>query len=442
MPNLIIGHVSYDRARIWVRGSSKGPVAFLSYGLDGDLTQEAEPLLLEERHAYTGVITLEGLEAAKRYTCAVSFGQAFDDTPAVRLYPRYNTGTFKTAPPEGAEVELNFIFGSCNLHSLGIVSAPGPAYERIGELAQEKNADFMIHCGDQIYYDVPIPAVSPDIDQYRNKYLDAWGDSTPTAALLTQLPHYMILDDHEIVDDFSNDKDIRIGSLDYIKTVALKAYREFQHIHNPQVYGNDALYYNFAFGRYPFFVMDIRTERYQKAPGAQMMGQQQLNHFFEWLQTHRDAIKFVVTSGPFVGEVRNSGDKWSSEAFRPQREQIIDFIAQNHISKLVFLTGDRHNAYYATMAITPPDGDSFTIHELMSSPINQLSKRSLHHYHTELESKTQNGTTYKCEIDVDTYYATHSNVMCVHVSGSTLSFEIYRTKKKKPTRRSKTFEVT
>ena len=438
---MIIGHVSDSKARIWVRGSSERPVAFLSYGLEDDTSQEAIPLSLEERHAYTGVIELEGLEPSRRYSCEVSFRARVDSSPSARLKPRYNKGKFRTAPPEGTDVELNFIFGSCNLHSLGIVSSPDPAYERIGELVQEKNADFMIHCGDQIYYDLPIPVIAPDIDQYRNKYLDAWGDSEPTAALLTQLPHYMILDDHEIMDDFANDKDVMIGSLDYIKTVALKAYREFQHIHNPQVYGNDSLYYSFSFGQYQFFVLDIRTERYKKSPGIQMIGEQQMQRFFNWLQTHKDAVKFVVTSGPFVGEVRNSHDKWAGEVFRPQREQIIDFIAQNHVSKLVFLTGDRHNAYHATMTITPSSGNPFTIHELMSSPINQLSKRSLYHYHTELESKTQSGTTYKCEIDVDTYYATHSNIMCVHVSGSTLSFEIYRTKKKKSARRSKTFDV-
>lgn len=433
--------MSHTEARIWVRGSGKGPVAFLTYQANGQAPQAVEPFLLEERHAYTGVIKLVDLEASQPYTCEVSFGQNFDDTPGSRLYPRYNIGTFKTAPPPGAEVELNFIFGSCNLHSLGIVSSPGPAYERIGELAKEKEADFMIHCGDQIYADVPIPITAPTIERYRNAYLDAWGENESATALLTQLPHYMILDDHEIIDDFSNDKSIPIGSLDSLKDMAIKAYREFQHIHNPQVYGNDTLYYNFTFGCYQFFVMDIRTERYTEPPGKQMIGEQQLQRFFEWLQTHREAVKFVVSSGPFVGEVRNSNDKWSGESFRPQREQIVDFIAQHDISNIVFLTGDRHNAYHATMEIKTPTGNVLTVHELMSSPINQLSKRALYHYHTKLESETQSGISYKCEIDVDTYYATHSNIMCVYVSGSTLSIEIFRTKKRKSARRTKTFSL-
>ncbi len=433
--------MSHSEARIWVRGSHKGPVAFLTYQVSGQAPQAAEPFLLEERHAYTGVIELTGLAASQTYSCEVSFGQNFDDPPASRLYPRYNIGTFKTAPPEGADVELNFIFGSCNLHTLGIVSSPGPAYARIGQLAKEKGADFMIHCGDQIYADVPVPITTPTIERYRDAYLDAWGENESAAILLTQLPHYMILDDHEIIDDFSNDKEIPIGSLDFLKDVAIKAYREFQHIHNPQVYGNDALYYSFSFGRYHFFVMDIRTERFTKLPGNQMIGDQQLERFCQWLQTHRDAVKFVVSSGPFVGEVRNANDKWTGAAFRHQREQIIEFIAQHNIPNIVFLTGDRHNAYHATMTIETPAGNSLTVHELMSSPINQLSKRALHYYYTSLESKTPGGIAYTCKIDVDTYYATHSNVMCVQVSGSTIHIEIYRTKKEGPPRRTKTFSL-
>jgi alkaline phosphatase D len=440
IPNLIVGHIGSDHARIWVRGSVKGPVAFLSYKSEGGQATQLT-MLLQERHAYTGVFELKGLSPATAYSCEASFGQAIDDPPAKRIAPRYNTGYFRTAPPEGSETKLCFIFGSCNLHSLGIVSSPDPAYRRIGEMAQEKKADFMLHCGDQIYYDMPIPDTSPTIDQYRDKYLDAWGDCEPAAQLLTMLPNYMILDDHEILDDFSNDKEVRFGHIEYVKTVSLKAYREFQHIHNPQSYGPAPLYYNFSFGQYRFFVMDIRTERFHNPPGNQMIGEPQLEDFFEWLQTYPNDIKFVVSSGPFVGEVRNSNDKWSGVPFRPQREEIIEFIAEHRIPNIIFLTGDRHNSYYASLKIAVPGGEDIIVHELMSSPINQLSKRGLNHYFPSLRSTTPNGVSYLSEINVESYYGTHSNFMVVEASGKTVQYEIYRTKKEKPPRRVGSFSL-
>jgi hypothetical protein len=172
-----------------------------------------------------------------------------------------------------------------------------------------------------------------------------------------------------------------------------------------------------------------------------MIGEPQLEHFCEWLQTYSNDIKFVVSSGPFVGEVRNSGDKWSSPAFRPQREQIIEFIAQHRIPKIIFLTGDRHNAYYASLKIAVAGGEDITMHELMSSPINQLSKRGLNHYFPSLRSTTPGGVSYLAEIDVASYYGTHSNVMVVAASGETVRYEIYRTKKEKPARRVGEFKV-
>jgi hypothetical protein len=93
------------------------------------------------------------------------------------------------------------------------------------------------------------------------------------------------------------------------------------------------------------------------------------------------------------------------------------------------------------MRISGADGHEIIVHELMSSPINQLSKRGLSDYYQSLPSTTQTGVNYSSEIDVDTYYSTHSNFMCVQVSGNTLTFEIFRTKKSKPARRAVTITL-
>ena len=45
IPNLIVGHTGSDHARIWVRGSDKGPVAFLSYKSEGGQATELTMLL-------------------------------------------------------------------------------------------------------------------------------------------------------------------------------------------------------------------------------------------------------------------------------------------------------------------------------------------------------------------------------------------------------------
>jgi|GEM_PF-1462811 len=441
-PNLIIGHVGSNEARIWVRGGPEHPVAYLDYEQEGSgASTSAGPLRLEERHDYTGLFNLEQLSPSTPYKCKVTFAAAENTPTSERRQPRDSTGTFQTAPLEGAETDVCFLLGSCNLHSLGPVSSPDPAFRQIAKIIKEQNVNFMIHCGDQIYSDIPIPTTpffSFDIDQYRSKYVDAWGDSQPTHNVLRMIPHYMILDDHEIVNDFANDIKLFFGLMDVdrLKDVAVKAYREYQHLHNPQSYGHDVLYYNFSYGKNRFFVMDTRTERYQKTKPTQMISHLQLERFLAWLKEFPDDLKFVVSSVPFVADLRfHDDDKWCSPPFLGQREEIIKFIGQNNVQNVVFLTGDMHCSYQAHMEVSTGDNKKIAVHELMSSPINQLGKSPISAYYTSTESKLIDGSQirYSTQLEEDKFYNAHSNVMCIQVSGRVVRFQLYRTKSDKST---------
>src|SRR5262249_54442116 len=82
---------------------------------------------------------------------------------------------------------------------------------------------------------------------------------------------------------------------------------------------------------------------------------------------------------PFVAELARSGDssevddKWCGRPFRRQRDEIIDFIEDEAIERVVFLVGDMHCAYHASLSIG--NGHRWMrrmIHELAGGPINQL----------------------------------------------------------------------
>jgi len=426
MARLIIGHVTPISAMIWVRGERKYPVAYLGVEPGGTTASK----VLEERHGYTHAFTVTGLKPDTEYRCFVEFGARSGTAPTHRVDFGHCRGTFRTSPAEGTNTPFKMLLGSCNLHSLGVVASPDPAYEELLSKASAHDARFMIHCGDQIYYDIPNPANAPDVDEYRGKYLDAWGDSRPTRKLLTQLPHYMIMDDHEITDDFANDMKPKMGSPPRsYRQISMKVYREFVHIRQPNVYGRQALYYSFAHGSTQFFVMDCRTERYGFSPGHfRMISDEQMRAFTRWLTKHKDALKFVVSSVPFVGEISNDNDKWCAPAFESQRNEIIDHVVSTSSSSPTFLTGDMHNSYHATMTV-----DSTTvIHELMSSPINQLQKTGIGRYARNVQKTTGGGHAYTSKILK--FYNDHSNAMIVGVDQGTISYEIFRTKKTKKVR--------
>lgn len=258
---------------------------------------------------------------------------------------------------------------------------PSP-FEKIRERVVDPKSDhvrpaFMMHCGDQIYFDLDFPPRRGKLNDFRRNYRQAWFEDESMKTLLTEMPHYMILDDHEVSDGFG------MGTkVDSLREPALAAYDEYVGARQPRSSHSDGFYYTFAHGNAGFFVLDTRTER--SVERAQMIGERQEKELNRWLASKDHPLKFIVSSVPFVAQLRPSVlgqggerlvneqvDKWSGDAWKKQRGRIIAAMYANRIERLVFLVGDMHCTYHARMQI----GDArrrFTVHELAGGPINQL----------------------------------------------------------------------
>lgn len=225
---------------------------------------------------------------------------------------------------------------------------------------------FMLHVGDQIYFDVDLQKRMPSLREYRNCYQETWTTDPHLRELFASLPHYMILDDHEVVDNLGTWGPARD---DPHLPAAMHVYREYVDCHNPDRAhtGHD---YSFQHGPVQFFVLDVRTER--DAEAGHIIGPLQLERFSAWLEEHAEALKFVVSSVPFLAEIKlQAGDKWCGEKFQDQRDQIYRLCYEKQIERLIFLTGDVHCCYHSSVTIGPPR-DRVTVHELGSGPFHQL----------------------------------------------------------------------
>ena len=429
MARLILGHITDSSIKIWVRGSARWPVAFVDV-LDsaGRRTRPTKTLVLDQDEFWTDVVEWDGLAADRPYKAKVWFGKTENTQESERIRDAYTEGRFRTFPSADQDSRFSFLLGSCNLHSLGLIKNPDKAWGRISEVASRHEARFMIHCGDQIYADLPLPAV-PDPDFYRKKYLDAWSDCRPARAFLTEVSHYMIMDDHEITNNFDNDMYFGAYDSEALKNAALKAYWEFQHKHNPGTAGPGArkYYYSFACSQTQFFVMDTRYGR--RSDSGRMIDEEQMRALLTWLSEHSSSLKFIVTSVPFLGEVkRPKQDKWCDPAFAGQRQAILEHLHANNIDKTVFLTGDMHTSYLAQTTLGQ-DENAITIYELMSSPINQFTpdEQLEDRYDPKKTFATANGLKVSTTIRKKHFYGDHSNVMAIDVQGSTIKFNIYRT---------------
>jgi hypothetical protein len=202
-----------------------------------------------------------------------------------------------------------------------------------------------------------------------------------------------------------------------------------------------------------FFVLDTRTRRSTGGAAPQLIDGDQMRQLLSWMQRYNDDLKFVVTSVPFVAEISEEGskrtprwpqkttmpirtngggtsdgtadateregsgaassdaagqaplnrlnDKWSAAEFARQRGEIIEFIADHQIEQLVFLTGDMHCCYHATMRIGGRlKYDSITIHELAGGPVNQLQLADIGEFNRSCRRRTTDkGVEYEVALD-------------------------------------------
>jgi hypothetical protein len=296
---------------------------------------------------------------------------------------------------------------------------------------------FFIHAGDQIYYDFPRKSRVPDRDRYRLAYVEAWSDDESARHVLAHWPHYMTLDDHEIADQFARDfQPPAASSGDEYLEKAMSVYSEYVAPRNPprieptRSGAAESYWYQFETGGARFFVLDTRTQRFDHK--GQIIDGEQMHRLLEWMKEFQNDVKFVVTSVPFVAEVHASEqfeilhkdgrrervnpqhDKWSATRFRRQREQIIDWIHEHDISRLVFLTGDLHCCYHATMRIGRGSKyECMMVHELAGGPLNQLQLAAAVDFKTPCARVTARQIPY--EVVLERFHSQVNAVMHVKV---------------------------
>jgi alkaline phosphatase D len=333
------------------------------------------------------------------------------DTAAIQqelmeFQPEVCEATFRTFKKASETGPLAFLVGSCRYPGLlwKIKEADrifGPMFDHFDDDRSVNAARFTLMVGDQIYADVlnkNVPVLRADTyEEFQERYLTAYG-APNLRRLMRRSPTFMILDDHEIEDNWTQDQ-LRDNAKHLLFNVAISAYMNYQWSHGPRTFGQ-YLYYSFDCGSYPFFVVDTRTQRFKDdhkglrdnyllgRPTIDPRHPSQLRRLLDWLtqcQKERGNVpKFIATSSVFVPNAMNerldpylppavdaanprppfpeSVEKQVYEANRLRREDsdswpaypktrgtILKHIVENKIQNVVFLAGDIHCSNVAEM---------------------------------------------------------------------------------------------
>lgn len=301
--------------------------------------------------------------------------------------------------PKGNQVlgRLAFLLGSCRYPGLlwKVKEADrifAPMQKHFERSKWGDAARFNLMVGDQVYADMlnkNFPIGRADTyEEFQERYKTAFG-ATNLRQLMRMASNYMILDDHEIEDNWTQDLMAQSGT-HLLFNIAISAYMSYQWSHGPRTWG-ELLYYQFECGGYPFFVLDTRTQRFKDDQEGlrdnHMLGRPtidpkhpgQLWRLKDWLseqQNKRGNVpKFIVTSSVFAPNPvderlyppppveeglpppppirtlegllydanrkrREASDGWP--AYPNTRLEILKHIVTANIQNVIFLSGDIH----------------------------------------------------------------------------------------------------
>ena len=342
-------------------------------------------------------------------------------TPTDRYFYRWSIGRipseigmFKTAPTTSSATNIHFSWsGNSDSSKINGKSVFGNWISLLSALRERP--DFFIYLGDTIYSedraggDPRVPKAQT-LDEFRQIYKDS-RNILALYALLQRVSIYPLWDDHEVRSDWAGQ------TVDpFFYNIGNKAFREYMPIGEDQSVGSSSecagspQYRVFHWGKdADFIIIDTRSCRSanveqicrgdiaptlpafirnqfpaffppQLPPGCldaindptrTMLGSTQKAMFKDALAHSSAKYKFVISSASMQQTYILPYEGW--EGYAGERKEILNFIKNNHIENVIFLTTDLHLNVMNEVFIDRFTDPTPAAYEFITGPIAPLT---------------------------------------------------------------------
>ena len=350
----MMGYCTMHEVMFWVQTKKSAEVKIAYYTEDKKEFHWTETVKTTKEDAFTAHLIADQITPATEYYYDVYINGKKVKLPFETKFKTKTIWRYRTDPPT-----FTFATGSGAYLNEPEFDRPGKPYGgeyQIYESIADKHPDFMLWLGDNVYL--------------RQNEWNSWTGFVHRYTHYRTLPelrrlfattyNYAILDDH----DFGpNDCD---GSFAY-KGMALRAFKTFWANPSYGLPGVPGAFTYFNWNDVDFFLLDDRYYRdpnQLKADHKTQLGKKQLDWLKKALVSSKASFKFVVIGGQFLNSARNF-ETYSNYGFDKERQEIIDFIYDQDIKNVIFLTGDRH---YTELSVLKQKGRP-TIYDLTVSPL-------------------------------------------------------------------------
>ena len=332
----MLGPVELRDAKIWVEVSPEVKSVSLQYSKKGSSSRKTINYKGVLGHDFNPVcFTVGGLEPNTSYEYWIAIN---GKTAASRgEFTTKDLWQWRKPAPD-----FNFITGSCFYVNEPVYDRPGKPYggdsSILVTMAKEKSA-FMLWLGDA-WYTREVDYFSEWGLWYRASHDRAFPVLQP---LLKAMPHVGVWDDHDYGPN-------NMGKNYVLKEASRRVFMNY--FCNPSYGENgEGVYSMMSYSDVDIFLTDSRWFRspdYIKDsingrpnPGKRMLGEKQM----EWLKNsliYSNAPFKIIVCGSQVLNPVSTFDKLLD--FRLEYDELMNFIADNKINGVLFLTGDRHHS--------------------------------------------------------------------------------------------------
>jgi cholesterol oxidase len=281
---------------------------------------------------------------------------------------------------------------------------------------------FAVFTGDQVYVDPTAGLYDPNAqdDRYYRPY-EVWLRQQPVRSVLRRIPSFMLLDDHEIHDNWEpvppQSKENKENTGD--KAGGVTAYEKFQRGMVPKPPS-----FAFAIEGFRFFMLDTRTQRSLRTVGSlapsTLFPAATLTALKTFLQSDPQNPKFVVTPSMLLPRHRRAvqhappgggvdadnlsavhSDGW--DGYPESLAAVLGFIAEQGIQHVVFLSGDEHRGCVARIELRQGGALRALLHSIHTTaayaPFPFANSLPEDFVTTDVFAFDYSGTTYECIVN-------------------------------------------
>lgn len=374
-----IGDVSCDRSLIWSR-SDRPARMFVEYSYHENFyhSQTIPGPYALEKNDFTARLDLTDLVPDRDVFIRVGFQDLSND----RIVSETVNGHFRTASLHNSR-DLHFVWGG-DTAGQGWGINPDFGGMKIYSAMRNEKPDFFIHCGDTIYADGPISEfvqaengvvwrnivteevakVAETLNEFRGRYKYNMLDEH-VRAFNAEVPQIWQWDDHEVVNNWSDSKDLSNDDRYTEKNVPLliargaTAFLEYAPIRPFDASEQDRVYRHIPYGHLlDLLVIDMRSYRGpnttndqpEPGPETRFLGREQLKWLKHKLLTSRSVWKVIASDMPIGLIVRDGAERFENMANGDgeplgrelETANLLRFIKKHHIENVVWLTADVH----------------------------------------------------------------------------------------------------